>query len=81
MSTPNVKRCSDMYRMLAYVMDLYPETPDEYKPYLLSFIKNETLSLPGKISIILKSLKENKMNPVFDKRDFKFDANDSDINI
>ena len=81
MSTPNVKRCSDMYRMLAYVMDLYPETPDEYKPYLLSFIKNETLSLPGKISIILKSLKENKMNPVFDKRDFKFDENDSDINI
>lgn len=81
MSTPNIKRCSDMYRMLSYVMDLYPETPDEYKPYLLSFIKNETFSIPNKVSIILKSLKNNEKNPVFKKRNYTFDENDTDINI
>lgn len=81
MSTPNIKRCSDMYRMLSYVMDLYPETPDEYKPYLLSFIKNETLSIPNKVSIILKSLKNNTMNPVFKKRNFTFDEEDDEINF
>lgn len=81
MSTPNIKRCSDMYRMLSYVMELYPDTPDEYKPYLLSFIKNETLSIPNKVSIILKALKNNSMNPVFKKRDYTFDESDPDINI
>lgn len=81
MSTPNIKRCSDMYRMLSYVMDLYPDTPDEYKPYLLSFIKNETLSIPNKTSIILKSLKDNTMNPVFKKRNYTFDENDTDVNF
>lgn len=81
MSTPNIKRCSDMYRMLSYVMELYPDTPDEYKPYLLSFIKNETLSIPNKVSIILKALKNNSTNPVFKKREYIFDESDSDINI
>lgn len=81
MSTPNIRRCSDMYRMLSYVMDLYPDTPDEYKPYLLSFIKNETLSIPNKVSIILQSLKNNSMNPVFKKRNYTFDETDSDINF
>ena len=81
MSTPNIRRCSDMYRMLSYVMDLYPETPDEYKPYLLSFIKNETISIPSKVSVILKSLKNNSMNPVFKKRNYTFDNTDDDINI
>lgn len=81
MSTPNIRRCSDMYRMLSYVMDLYPDTPDEYKPYLLSFIKNETMSIPNKVSIILKSLKDNTMNPVFKKRNYTFDENDTDINF
>ena len=42
MSTPSIRRCSDMYRMLAYLIDLYDITPERYRPYLLSFIENET---------------------------------------
>lgn len=73
MSTPSMRRCSDMYRMLAYLMDLYEITPDEYKPYLLSFIKNETKSLPIRIDAILKALKEGNGTPVFPKRNYKFE--------
>lgn len=72
MSTPSIRRCSDMYRMLAYLMDLYEMTPDEYKPYLLSFIENETLSLPTRVNAILKCLKEGGGTPVFPKRNYKF---------
>ena len=73
MSTPSIRRCSDMYRMLAYLMDLYEITPEEYKPYLLSFIKNETKSLPIRIDAILKALKEGNGTPVFPKRNYKFE--------
>ena len=73
MSTPSMRRCSDMYRMLAYLMDLYEITPEEYKPYLLSFIKNETKSLPIRIDAILKALKEGNGTPVFPKRNYKFE--------
>lgn len=73
MSTPSMRRCSDMYRMLSYLMDLYEITPEEYKPYLLSFIKNETKSLPVRIDAILKALKEGKGTPVFPKRNYKFE--------
>lgn len=72
MSTPSIRRCSDMYRMLAYLMDLYVTTPDEYKPYLLSFIENETESLPLRLDAILKCLKEGGGTPVFPKRNYKF---------
>lgn len=72
MSTPSIRRCSDMYRMLAYLMDLYDITPDEYKPYLLSFIENETESLPIRVEAILKCLKEGGGTPVFPKRNYKF---------
>ena len=73
MSTPSMRRCSDMYRMLSYLMDLYDITPEKYKPYLLSFIKNETKSLPIRIDAILKALKEGSGTPVFPKRDYKFE--------
>ena len=72
MSTPSIRRCSDMYRMLAYLMDLYDITPDEYKPYLLSFIENETESLPIRVEAILKCLREGGGTPVFPKRNYKF---------
>ena len=62
-----------MYRMLSYLMDLYEITPEKYKPYLLSFIKNETKSLPIRIDAILKALKDGNGTPVFPKRDYKFE--------
>ena len=71
MSTPSIKRCTDMYRMLSYLMDLYEITPDEYKKYLLSFIKNETKSLPTRVDAILKALKDGSGTPVFPKRNYK----------
>lgn len=73
MSTPSMKRCSDMYRMLSYLMDLYNITPEEYKPYLLSFIKNETASVPARIDAIIKALKDGTGTPVFPKRNYKFE--------
>lgn len=72
MSTPSIRRCSDMYRMLSYLMDLYMITPEEYKPYLLSFINNETKSIPTRINAILKCLKAGGGTPVFPKRNYKF---------
>lgn len=72
MSTPSLRRCSDMYRMLAYLIDLYDITPEQYKPYLLSFIENETESLPIRVNAILKCLKEGAGTPVFPKRNYKF---------
>lgn len=73
MSTPSIRRCSDMYRMLSYLMDLYEITPEKYKPYLLSFIKNETNSLPIRIDAIIKALKDGSGTPVFPKRNYKFE--------
>lgn len=72
MSTPSIRRCSDMYRMLAYLIDLYDITPERYRPYLLSFIENETESLPVRMEAILKCLREGGGTPVFPKRNYKF---------
>lgn len=76
MSTPNIRRCKDMYKMLYYLMELYEETPEELQPYLLSFIKNETLGLPERIGAILKSLKDSTYTPVFPKRNYPFLGDD-----
>lgn len=72
MATPNIKRCKDMYKMLYYLMELYEETPEELKPYLLSFIKNETFGVPVRVDAILKSLKDASYTPVFPKRNYVF---------
>ena len=72
MSQPSVKKCSDWYRMLAEVMDLYSITPDEYKPYLLSFIKNENESIPMRIANILKALENKDDIEVVPKRNYEF---------
>ena len=79
MSTPNLKRCTDMYKMLSHVMELYDITPDELKPYLLSFIKQEANGIPERTRVILKSLKYHEMNPVFPKRNYVFDEEDQDV--
>lgn len=72
MATPNIKRCKDMYKMLYYLMELYEITPEELQPYLLSFINNETESLPIRINAIIKSLKGHTKTPVLPKRNYKF---------
>lgn len=72
MSTPNIKRCTDMYRMLAHMVELYDITPKEYKKYVLSFIKNETMSLPMRLDAIIKSMEEKTHSPVLPKRRYKF---------
>lgn len=73
MSTPSIKKCSDWYRMLAEVTDLYKITPNEYKPYLLSFIKNENDSIPKRISVILKALENNGQISLLPGRSYKYD--------
>ena len=67
MSTPSIKRCSDMFRMLSYLMDMYEITSDEYRPYLLSFIENETESLPERIEAILGALEQGGRNTSISK--------------
>ena len=52
---------------------LYEITPEQYKPYLLSFIKNETKSLPVRVDAIIKALKDGSGTPVFPKRNYKFE--------
>ena len=72
MSTPTIKKCSDWYRMIAELIDLLEVIPSEYKSQLLSFIKNESDSLPIRVKAILKSLDDNKGIPVFPRRNYKY---------
>ncbi len=72
MSTPSIKKCSDWYRMLAEVTDLYKITPKEYKPYLLSFIKNENESIPKRIAAILKAIENKGPIKLLPKRNYEF---------
>lgn len=72
MSAPSVRKCSDWYRMLAEIVDLYNITPDEYKKYLLSFIKNENDTIPKRIASILYSLKNGGNVKLLPKREYEF---------
>lgn len=72
MSTPSIKKCSDWYRMLAELVDLFDTTPKEYRKYLMSFIKNESNTIPLKIKAIIKSLFEKNGTPVFPKREYEY---------
>lgn len=72
MSTPSIKKCSDWYRMLAELVDLIEITPVEYKKYLMSFIKNESDTIPLKVKAIIKSLVEKNGTPVFPKREYEY---------
>ena len=81
MANSNIKKCTDMYLMLSHVLSLYEITPDEYKPYLLTFVKQETLKLPKKIKAILKAMKNKEHTPIFEKRNYTFDEDDEDVII
>ena len=72
MSTPSIKKCSDWYRMMAELVDLIAMTPEEYKPYLLSFLKNENDSIPARIKAILKALETEGGLPVFPQRNYPY---------
>lgn len=72
MATPNMARCKDMYKMLYHLMDLYEETPKHLKPYLMSFIKNETFGVPARLDAILQAFEDNTQTPVFPKRNYVF---------
>lgn len=72
MTKPSIKRCSDMYKMLAYLMELYEKTPKELQPYLYSFIINETKGIPFKVTEILKAIGNSEVSPIFAKRNYKF---------
>ena len=72
MTKPTVKKCSDWYRMLAEVTDLYEITPDEDRKYLLSFLKNESDSIPLRVENIIEDLRENRKTKVLPKRNYKF---------
>ena len=72
MTKPTVKKCSDWYRMLAEVTDLYEITPDEDRKYLLSFLKNESDSIPLRVENIIEALRENRKTKVLPKRNYKF---------
>ncbi len=77
MTTPSIRRCTDMYKMLAYLMDIYEEAPENLKPYVLSFIINETKGVPARLKGILKAIKNNEKSPIFPKRQYKFTDIDS----
>lgn len=77
MTTPSIRRCTDMYKMLAYLMEIYNDAPEELKPYCLSFIINETKNVPYRIKGILNAIKNNEDSPIFNKREYKFTDIDS----
>ena len=72
MTNPTVKKCSDWYRMVAEVTDLYEITPEEDRKYLLSFLKNESDSIPLRVENIIEALRENRKTKVLPKRNYKF---------
>lgn len=72
MTKPTIKKCSDWYRMVAEVTDLYEITPEEDKKYLLSFLKNESDSIPLRVENIIEALRENRKTKVLPKRNYKF---------
>ena len=72
MTKPTIKKCSDWYRMVAEVTDLYEITPEEDRKYLLSFLKNESDSIPLRVENIIEALRENRKTKVLPKRKFNF---------
>ncbi len=79
MSTPNLKRCTDMYLVMYYLMKLYEETPEKLQPYLMSFIKNETFSIPMRLDAVLKSMKDKTFSPVIPKRQYVFTEGEPNV--
>lgn len=71
-STPSLKKCSDWYRVLAEITDMYEIVDEEYKPYLLSFIKNENESIPKRIRAILFAMENKETIKGLPKREYKY---------
>lgn len=65
-----------MYKMLSHVMELYDIVEEKYKPYLWSFIRQETMQVPIRIKEILNSRERGVNNPVFPKRQYKLEDED-----
>lgn len=78
-TTPNIQKCSDMFRMLACIMDLFDITPEEYQPYLYSFIRQEADSSVEKIKEIIKAYKNKTNTPIFPKRNYEYSESDGEI--
>ena len=73
MTKPTIKKCSDWYRMLAEVTELYEITPKEDRKYFLSFLKNENDSIPLRIRVVLEALAEHENTKVLPKREYKYE--------
>lgn len=72
MTKPTIKKCSDWYRVLAELIELYEIAKPEDRKYLLSFIKNENDSVPGRIAATLEALETKENIRMMKKREFKF---------
>lgn len=72
MSTPSLKKCTDMYKIMEHILGLYEITPNEYKPYLMSFIRNETNNISRKVDMILNAIEKHTNSPVIPKRNYEF---------
>lgn len=72
MTQPTIKKCSDWYRMLAEVTELYEITPIEDKKYLLSFIKNENNSIPLRMRVVLEAIMQSGNTQVLPKRAYEY---------
>ena len=73
MTKPTIKKCSDWYRMLAEVTELYEITPKEDRKYFLSFLKNENDSIPLRRRVVLEALAEHENTKVLPKRKYKYE--------
>ena len=69
---PSVRRCTDMFKVLAYLTEIYEQAPENLKPYLLSFILNETKNVPFRMAKILKAIENNENSPLFAKRQYEY---------
>ena len=72
MTQPTIKKCSDWYRMLAELVELYEIAKQEDRKYLLSFIKNENDSIPSRIAATLEALDEKKNIRMMKPRVFEY---------
>lgn len=72
MTKPTIKKCSDWYRMLAEVIELYEIAKEEDKKYFLSFIKNENDSIPLRLRTIIEAMEERENIRVLPPRKYEY---------
>lgn len=60
MSQANLKKCSDQYRYMASVMDLYTIVSEEKKHEFLQYILNEHNEIPYRISLLLEAIEKGE---------------------